>query len=407
MLKKGEQIIIINDPAQTPIKFYHRRTGSESAILSQLGGLQYPSNGTYEIAKSAVLPYPPLADNYTIPAPTFAATANADNWERMSINGYNTQIDALKVLRAFKYGTVAEVAHRAGIQISGTPLPVGSEIGIKIVLRSSDKYYAEFNTVFADGKIEINRTMTVTTATLAAISTQMANVINNPEMRLNGENPFMNLSADGSGSTTTALVSSVVTLTPIVGIDIESVTFTQPSTSAMVITYVPSKTALTGTLAGGLTANVAGTYGRGIYNIMRKDFPQTVNKIYPYADETTDGTNRPYVGATYTAYLISVKVQNASHAEYNATPVEYFDYWIYVNNSCTATLASIGSWLNTLNNATLTAGRKNTLAGSASVDIAAAYTAWVVPQRLVFGTPNAATGVESITTVAAIDVTGM
>lgn len=399
MLKKGEQIIIINDPAQAPIKFYHRRTGNEAAILPQLGGLQYPSNGTYALAEAT--------DNYTIPAPTFAATANADNWERMSINGYNTQIDALKVLRAFKYGTVAEVAHRAGIQISGTPLPVGSEIGIKIVLRSSDKYYAEFNTVFADGKIEINRTMTVTTATLSAISTQMANVINNPEMRLNGENPFMNLSADGSGSTTTALVSSVVTLTPIVGIDIESVTFTQPSTSAMVITYVPSKTALTGTLAGGLTANVAGTYGRGIYNIMRKDFPQTVNKIYPYADETTDGTNRPYVGATYTAYLISLKVQNASHAEYNATPVEYFDYWIYVNNSCTATLASIGSWLNTLNSAASTAGRKTTLATSASVDIAAAYTAWAVPQRLVFGTPSASTGVESITTVAVTAVTGM
>lgn len=399
MLKKGEQIIIINDPAQAPIKFYHRRTGSEAAILSQLGGLQYPSNGVYEQANAT--------DNYTIPAPTFAATANADNWERMSINGYNTQIDALKVLRAFKYGTVAEVAHRAGIQISGTPLPVGSEIGIKIVLRSSDKYYSEFNTVFADGKIEINRTMTVTTASLAGIATQMANVINNPDMRLNGENPFMNLSADGSGSTTTALVSSVVTLTPIVGVDIESITFTQPSTSAMVITYVPSKTALTGTLAGGLTANVAGTNGRGIYNIMRRDFPQTVNKIYPYADETTDGTNRPYVGATYTAYLISLKVQNASHADYNATPVEYFDYWIYVNNSCTATLASIGSWLNTLNSAASTAGRKTTLATSASVDIAAAYTAWVVPQRLSFGTPVAATGVESITTVAVTAVTGM
>lgn len=401
MLKKGEQIIIINDPTQAPIKFYHRRTGSEAAILSQLGGLQYPSNGVYEQANAT--------DNYAIPAPTFAATANADNWERMSINGYNTQIDALKVLRAYKYATVPEVAHRAGIQISGTPLPVGSEIGIKIVLRSSDKYYAEFNTVFADGEIEINRTMTVTTASLAGIATQMANVINNPEMRLNGENPFMNLSADGQFSTTGVLTSSVITLSPIIGVDIESITFTQPSTSAMVITYVPSKTALTGTLSVSplLTANVAGTNGRGIYNIMRKDFPQTVNKIYPYADETTDGTNRPYVGATYTAYLISLKVQNASHADYNATPVEYFDYWIYVNNSCTATLASIGSWLNTLNSAASTAGRKTTLATSASVDIAAAYTAWVVPQRLVFGTPNAATGVESITTIAVTNVASM
>ena len=410
MLKKGEQVIIINDPTQAPIKFYHRKPGNPAGVAATQMGLSYPSVGTYAIARGpngdlltsadAVVP-----DNFTIPAPTFSATVN---FERMSIGGYNANIDALKVLRAFKYETVAEVAHRAGIQISGTPLPVGSEIGVKIVLRSSDKYYAEFNTVFADGKIEINRTMTVTTASLAGIATQMANVINNPEMRLNGENPFMNLSADGSGSTTTALVSSVVTLTPIVGIDIESVTFTQPSSSAMVITYVPSKTALTGTLAGGLTANVAGTYGRGIYNIMRKDFPQTVNKIYPYADETTDGTNRPYVGATYTAYLISLKVQNASHAEYNATPVEYFDYWIYVNDSCTTVLASIGSWLNTLND-TATTGRKTVLKAltGTSLDLGAAYTAWVVPQRLSFGTPNAATGAENITTLATTLATGM
>ena len=47
MLKKGEQIIIINDPAQAPVKFYHKRGGSELAIGSQLEGLSYPGNGTY------------------------------------------------------------------------------------------------------------------------------------------------------------------------------------------------------------------------------------------------------------------------------------------------------------------------------------------------------------------------
>jgi hypothetical protein len=179
----------------------------------------------------------------------------------------------------------------------------------------------------------------------------------------------------------------------------------------MVITYVPGKTALTGTLTGTTTANVAGTYGRGIYNIMRKDFPQTVNKIYPYADETTDGTNRPYVGATYTAYLISTKVVNPSHMDYNATPTEYFNYWIYVNNSCTTVLASISSWLNTLNRASATTGRAGLIgtnaAGSLMTDYAAAYVAYTVPQRLVFGTPSATTGVESITTVAVTAITGM
>lgn len=397
MLKKGEQIIIINDPAQAPIKFYHRLPGNESGIYPNQEGLGYPNNGVYAIDSTSN-----TTDNVNVGDPTYSATVN---WERMSINGYNTQFDALKVLRVHKYATVPEVAHRAGIQISGTPLPVGSEIGIKIVLRSSDKYYAEFNTVFADGKIEINPTMTVTTASLAGIATQMANVINNFEMRLNGENPFMNLSANGSGSTTTALVSSVVTLTPVVGVDIESITFTQPTTSAMVITYVPSKTALTGTLAGGLTANVAGTYGRGIYNVMRRDFPQTVNKIYPYADETTDGTNRPYVGAAYTAYLISMKIQNASHANYNAAPIEYFDYWIYVNNSCTTVLTSISSWINTLNDYATT-GRQDVLSALTN-DYGAAYSTWSAPKRLAFGTPNAATGVESITTYAATVKTGM
>lgn len=412
MLKKGEQIIIINDPAQAPIKFYHKRPGSEVKIGSQLQGLGYPGNGTY---------LPVAGDNVDIgAAPTYVATAGSEiNWERMSINGYNTQIDALRVIRAYKYATAPEQVEQAALALSGTSAAVGTVIDVKLTIACTDKYLAEFNTVFADGKITMYRSFTVATATKAAIGAQIVSQFNNSEMRLNGENPFMNVTALYG---TANAVETVTFTTAQAGITIENIELIEIPVSGaavMTATFIPAKTALTPTLTGvfpvGVTMvdNQKGFYGRGIYNVMRRDFPQTVNKIYPYGDETTDGTNRPYVGATYTAYLISVKVQNASHADYNATPTEYFDYWIYVNNSstCDAVKTSLSSWLNTLNRASSTTGRAGVIgtnaAGSLMVDYAAAYVAWTVPQRLVYAAPTISTGLENITIVAATAITGM
>ena len=286
----------------------------------------------------------------------------------------------------------------------------GTVIDVKLTIACTDKYLAEFNTVFADGKITMYRSFTVATATKAAIGAQIVSQFNNSEMRLNGENPFMNVTAlYGTANS----VETVTFTTAQAGITIENIELTETPVSGaavMTATFIPAKTALTATLVT-IADNQKGFYGRGIYNVMRRDFPQTVNKIYPYADETTDGTNRPYVGATYTAYLISVKVQNASHADYNATPIEYFDYWIYVNNSCTTVLASISSWLNTLNRASATTGRAGLIgtnaAGSLMTDYAAAYVAYTVPQRLVYAAPTISTGLENITVIAATAITGM
>lgn len=400
MLKKGEQIIIINDPAQAPVKFYHKRGGSELAIGSQLEGLSYPGNGTY---------FPVTGDNQDLGAsPAFVTTTGSEaNWERMSINGYNTQIDALRVLRAFKYVTAPEQVEQAAIQLSGTPAAVGTVLSLKLTIACTDRYLHEFNTVFSDGKIVIYRSFTVPTGgnTLAAIGAQIVSVFNNTEMRVNGENPYMNITAlYGTANS----VSTVTFTTALAGITIENIEITETPLSGaavMTSTYVPARTALSAPLVT-IVDNQKTFYGRGIYNIMRRDFPQTVNKIYPYGDETTNGTNRPYVGATYTAYLISVKVQSSTHGNYNTAPTEYFDYWIYVNNSCTAVLTSISSWLNSLSNFATT-GRKVLLSAAGTADYAAAYTAWNVPQRLSFAAPTISTGVENVTTIATTAKTGM
>lgn len=410
MLKKGEQIIVINDPTQAPIKFYHKRAGSEPGIFSQQAGLGYPNNGTY---------VPVTGDNVDIgAAPTYVITAGSEtNWERMSINGFNVNIDALRVLRASKYAAVAEQVEQAALTVTTPAAAVGSFITVELTLTCLDKYLSEFNTVFADGNIKIIRDFKVATNTNAGITAAIAEQFNNVQMRLNNENPTMNVVALAGVSGVGGTPKETVTFkTANSGITISNITITETPASglpALVATYVPAKTALDTTFTS-IVQNQVGFAGRGIYNIMRNDFPQTAYKIYPYSDETQDGANRPLVGATYTAYLISLKVQSQTHGEYNSAPVEYFDYWIYVNNSstCDAVKTSLSSWLNTLNRASSTTGRAgvigtNAASASLMVDYAAAYVAWTVPQRLVYASPNLSTGVESITTIATTAITGM
>jgi len=409
MLKKGEQVIIINDPTQAPIKFYHKRTSSSSAnsVASTQEGLNYVNNGTYAIARVSGATGAPEVDNFTVPTVAgYVTTAGSEiNYERMSISGYNVNIDALKVVRAHKYAKTDAQIEQAALQLSGTPAVVGTTIGVEIVLSAPDKYLHQFDTVFAEGKIKILRTFNVTTASLAGIATQIAQQFNNIEMRQNGENHEMNVVAT-SGTANSVVTTTFRTYLP--GIYIDSITLTETPVSGlpvMTATYIPAETALTAILVG-IAQNQVGFEGRGVYNNMRMDFPETVNKVYPYAAETAFGKSKPLFGATYTAYLISLKIQSDTHGDYNTAPIEYFDYWIYVNDSCTTTvLASINSWLNSLN-ATATNGRK-TLLGVGSTPYGVAYAAWTVPPRLVFAAPTLATGLENITTLATTVSTGM
>lgn len=408
MLKKGEQVIIINDPTQAPIKFYHKRTSSSSAnsIASTQEGLGYVNNGTYAIARVSGATGVPEADNFTVPTVAgYVTTAGSEiNYERMSISGYNANIDALKVVRAHKYVKTDAQIEQAAIQLSGTPATVGTTIGVEIVLHAPNRYIHQFDTVFAEGKIKILRTFKVTSASLADIATQIAQQFNNIGMRQNGENPEMNV-VSASGTANSVVTATFRTYLP--GIFIDSITITEtPVTGSAVMTtaYIPATTALTAALVT-VAQNQVGFEGRGVYNNMRMDFPETVNKVYPYAAETAFGKSKPLFGATYTAYLISLKVQSDTHGDYNSAPIEYFDYWIYVNDSCTTVKDSIGSWLNTLN-ATATNGRK-TLLGVGTTPYGVTYAAWTVPPRLVFAAPTLATGAENITTVATTVSTGM
>lgn len=380
MIKKGAQKIIINDSTLFPINFFHKVKGGNEDMLSNPEGLRNTSAGTYTLVPG---------DNPVVPIVVTAA----NNYERMSIPNFNTNVDALRVVRALRYNAIAERVDRAAITL-GTVVPlVGSTVQVKLTLASTDKYFAEYNTVFADGKITMYRDVFVSSniTTPVLLAKEIAKQFNNTEQRPGNENKLMNvLAVDGTSNGIAA-----VQFTAQLGIEISKIEILEvPSTGnpLMTVVYYPSKTTLPAALAssavapvfGTVVANQVGFFGRGVYDRVKFDFIQTSNKVYPYSDLSSDGSQLPIKGANYSLYVFSVKVNSETHGDYNNTPVEYFDYHIYVNTTtCTTTAASLDTWFDSLNNAA--GGRKAILTADTLIPgYGAAYSTWGVPYRAVF-----------------------
>lgn len=402
MIKKGAQKIIINDSTLFPINFYHKKKGGNEDMLSNPEGLRNTSAGTYKLNTANGI------DNPTALV-AFDNTANLINYERMSIPGFNTNIDALRVVRALRYNSIPEQVDRAGITLAGTVPVVGSTVQVKLTLASTDKYFAEYNTVFADGKITMYRDVFVTSSvsSLALLATEIAKQFNNPEQRPGNENKLMNVTA----VTGTANSVVAVSFTAQLGIEISKIEVLEvPATGnpLMTVIYYPSKTLLPTVLAG-VSQNQVGFFGRGVYDRVKFDFIQTSSKVYPYSNLSTDGSQLPIKGANYSLYVFSVKVNSETHGDYNNTPVEYFDYHIYVNTTtCAATAVSLDLWFDSLNNAAST-GRKVVLgaASGATQDTTlpgygTAYANWTIPYRAIFTKAgyNVVTGVDAPTILA-------
>lgn len=371
MIKKGAQKIIINDSTLFPINFFHKVKGGNEDMLSNPEGLRNTSAGTYTLV---------AGDNPVVPIVVTAA----NNYERMSIPNFNTNVDALRVVRALRYNAIAERVDRAGITLAGTVPVVGSTVQVKLTLASTDKYFAEYNTVFADGKITMYRDVFVTSSvsSLALLATEIAKQFNNPEQRPGNENKLMNVTA----VTGTANSVVAVSFTAQLGIEISKIEVLEvPATGnpLMTVIYYPSKTLLPTVLAG-VSQNQVGFFGRGVYDRVKFDFIQTSSKVYPYSDLSSDGSQLPVKGANYSLYVFSVKVNSETHGDYNNTPVEYFDYHIYVNTTtCATTAASLDTWFDSLNNAA--GGRKAILTADTLIPgYGTAYSTWGVPYRAVF-----------------------
>jgi hypothetical protein len=196
-------------------------------------------------------------------------------------------------------------------------------------------------------------------------------------MRPQAENALMNVVA-------TAVAADILGLEAQLGIDIISVT---SSYSTGVV----------------FAASQVGFAGMGTYDRLKHEFIQTSNKVYPYSNETSDGSQMPIKGATYSAFFVAMKVDNQTRGDYNTVPTEYFEYIIYVNNACSAWLSCFAGWLNTLNNL-------RTALTFASDAYEAAWTAYTPPLRVVYPTSayNYTTG--KYTTPAELlpaDATGM
>ena len=411
MIKKGAQKIIINDSTLFPINFYHKKKGSNEDMLSNPEGLRNPSAGTYKLNTANGI------DNPTALV-AFDNTANLINYERMSIPGFNTNIDALRVVRALRYNSIPEQVDRAAITLGAVVPLVGSTVQVKLTLASTDKYFAEYNTVFADGKITMYRDVFVSSNITDTIklAKEIAKQFNNTEQRPGNESKLMNvLAVDGTSNGIAA-----VQFTAQLGIEISKIEVLEVPVSGnplMTVIYYPSKTTLPTALAssavapvfGTVVANQVGFFGRGVYDRVKFDFIQTSSKVYPYSDLSSDGSQLPIKGANYSLYVFSVKVNSGTHGDYNNTPVEYFDYHIYVNTTtCAATAVSLDLWFDSLNNAATT-GRKVVLgaASGATQDTTlpgygTAYANWTIPYRAIFTKAgyNVVTGVDAPTILA-------